>query len=201
MGGLIVLAGSGPGHSASLGDLYVAAGALSASVYTIVAKRFDDGTDPLTLTTFQFSAASILSLPVAVLKWSSGHQHSLAAMPPRYWIAAIGVGVGGMAMSFLLYNAVITQVDAGWAAVVLNLIPVFGLLGAVLFLQEKLSTASGIGATLIGVSVVYFGISDRRGARGTGSRPNGHGNDRQPGRLEIDPNTRWITTGRGGNSP
>ena len=166
LGGLVVLAGAGHSHSASIGDLYVAGGILSASLYTIVAKRFDDGSDTLSLTTWQFSAASLLALPIAIAKWSTGRGHPLVALPPRYWVAAVGVGVGGFAMSFLLYNAVITRVDAGWAAVVLNLIPAFGLLGAVLFLGEKLTGATSIGAILIGTSVVYFTISDRRGARG-----------------------------------
>ncbi len=166
-GGLAVLAGAGHTRSASIGDLYVAGGILSASLYTIVAKRFDDGSDTLSLTTWQFSAASVLSLPILSLRWSTGTGHNLFAVPPRYWVVAIGVGVGGLAISFLLYNAVITQVDAGWAAVVLSLIPAFGLLGAVLFLGEKPTAATNIGAVLIGTSVVYFTISDRRGARGT----------------------------------
>ena len=76
------------------------------------------------------------------------------------------VGVGGFAMSFLLYNTVITQ-STGWAAVVLNLIPAFGLLSAVLFLGEKPTPTTSIGAILIGTSVVYFTICDRRGARGS----------------------------------
>ena len=174
LGGLAVLAGAGHSHSASIGDLYVAGGILSASLYTIVAKRFDDGSDTLSLTTWQFSAASILSLPIAILRWSTGSGHPLVAPPPRYWVAAIGVGIGGFAMSFLLYNAVITRVDAGWAAVVLNLIPVFGLLGAVLFLGERPTGTTSIGAILIGTSVVYFTISDRRGARGTVPPPTNH---------------------------
>jgi O-acetylserine/cysteine efflux transporter len=165
--GLAVLAGAGRSHSASIGDLYVAGGILSASLYTIVAKRFDDGSDTLSLTTWQFSAASVLSLPILSLRWSTGRGHTLFAVPPRYWVVAIGVGVGGLALSFLLYNAVITQVDAGWAAVVLSLIPAFGLLGAVLFLGEKPTATTSVGALLIGMSVVYFTISDRRGARGT----------------------------------
>lgn len=167
LGGLAVLAGAERSQSAGIGDLYVAGGILSASLYTIVAKRLDDGSDTLSLTTWQFSAASVLSLTIAVLKWSTGGGHLLVAPPPRYWVAAVGVGVGGFAMSFLLYNTVITQVDAGWAAVVLNLVPVFGLLGAIVFLREKPTAPGGIGATLIGASVVYFAISDRRGAHGT----------------------------------
>jgi drug/metabolite transporter (DMT)-like permease len=167
LGGLIVLAGAGPSHSASLGDLYVVGGMLSASLYTVVAKRGNDGSDALSLTTMQFSAASLLFLPIVVLRWSSGHERSVAALPVRYWVVAIGVGVGGFAISFLLYNAVITRVDAGWAAVVLNLIPVFGILSAVLFLREQPTPTASIGATLIGASVIYFTISDRRGTRGT----------------------------------
>ena len=171
LGGLAVLAGAGHSHSASIGDLYVAGGILCASLYTIVAKRFDDGSDTLSLTTWQFSAASILLLPIAILRWSTGSGHPFVAPSPRYWVAAIGVGIGGFAMSFLLYNAVITRVDAGWAAVVLNLIPVFGLLGAVVFLGEKPTGTTSIGAILIGTSVVYFTISDRRGADGTVTPP------------------------------
>jgi O-acetylserine/cysteine efflux transporter len=177
LSGLVVLAGAGHSPSVSIGDLFVAGGILSASLYTIVAKRFDDGSDPLTLTTLQFSAATILSVPVALLRWSSGHRHSLAALPPRYWIAAIGVGVGGFAVSFLLYNAVITQVDAGWAAVVLNLVPVFGVLSAVLFLSEKPTGAASVGAILISASVGYFTVSDRRGARGTTTPTDGPPSD------------------------
>ena len=41
------------------------------------------------------------------------------------------MGIGGFALSFLLYNKAITQVDAGTAAVVINLIPAFGLISAV----------------------------------------------------------------------
>ena len=59
----------------------------------------------------------------------------------------------------------ITAVDAGWAAIVLNLIPVFGLLSAVIFLGEKPTRTTTIGASLIGASVIYFTISDSRGSQ------------------------------------
>ena len=165
LGGLVVLTGVGRRHSSSLGDLYVVGGILSASFYTIVVKRFDDGSDALSLTTWQFSAASIVSLSILVVRWSAGREQPVAAVPPRYWLAAIAVGVVGFAMSLLLYNIVITQVEAGWAATILNLIPVFGLLSAVVLLGETPTTTSSIGALLIGASVAYFTVTDRRGTR------------------------------------
>src|ERR1700735_3037461 len=47
LGGLVVLAGAGEGHGTAAGDLFVASGVLSASLYTVVAKRFADGSDTL----------------------------------------------------------------------------------------------------------------------------------------------------------
>ena len=45
--------------------------------------------------------------------------------------------MGGFALSFLIYNKVISAVNVGWAAIVLNLIPAFGLLSSMVFLGEE----------------------------------------------------------------
>jgi hypothetical protein len=54
---------------------------------------------------------------------------------------------------------------------VLILIPVFGLLSAIGLLGEKLTRGSGIGALLVGASVIYFTICDQRGSHGTVDTP------------------------------
>jgi O-acetylserine/cysteine efflux transporter len=160
-GGLIVLAGPGGGHGAAAGDLLVAGGVLSASLYTIVAKRFDDGSDPLALTTWQFTAAALAAGAVATARWASGAEPLPAAVAPRFWLAAALVGVAGYGASFLLFNSVISRVGATQAAVVLNLIPVFAFLGATVFLGEEVTAADLVGAALVGASVVYFTAADR----------------------------------------
>ena len=165
LGGLIVLAGFGGGSAA--GDLFIAGGVLSASLYTVVAKRFDDGSVALSLTTWQFTAATVVSLAVTVLHGSAASQAPLLTVAPRFWIAAALTGIGGFALSFLLFNSVIAGVDAGWAAVVLNLIPVFGVAGAVTFLGESVTGREGIGAVLVGASVLYFTAAERREAKGS----------------------------------
>ena len=126
--GLVVLANSGQGHGTMAGDLLVAAGMLSGSLYTVVAKRFGDGSDVLSLTAWQFTAAAGVSLPLTLMDWGTGHEAPPAHVLPRYWVVALLVGIGGYGLSFLLFNQAIGSVDAGWAAVVLNLIPVFGFL-------------------------------------------------------------------------
>jgi O-acetylserine/cysteine efflux transporter len=163
-GGLLVLAGAGGGRGSTAGDLFVAGGVLSASLYTIVAKRFGDDSDALSLTTWQFTVATLVTLGVSAAAWGTGSESLPAAVAPRFWLAAALVGVAGFGISFLLFNTVISRVDAGQAAVVLNLIPVFALLSAVMFLGEGVTRSDAIGAVLVGASVLYFTIADRREA-------------------------------------
>jgi O-acetylserine/cysteine efflux transporter len=164
LGGLVVLT-SGSGRSSVAGDLCIAGGVVSASLYSVVAKRFADDRDALSLTTWQFTAATAVALGVAATRWVASPGRLPAAVAPRYWLAAAAVGVAGFGLSFLIYNKVIAAVDVGWAAIVLNLIPAFGLLSSVIFLGENPTRAGTIGACLIGGSVIYFTISDRRGAQ------------------------------------
>jgi O-acetylserine/cysteine efflux transporter len=186
LAGLIVLAGfGGAGGGSATGDLFVAGGVLSASLYTVVAKRFDDGSDALSLTTWQFTAATVVSLAVTVLRGGAASPSLLLTVPPRFWIAAALTGIGGFALSFLVFNSVIGGVDAGWAAVALNLIPVFGVAGAVTFLGEGVTGSEGIGAVLVGASVLYFTVAERRAARPdvrqqTGSDPGRGGREAEP---------------------
>jgi O-acetylserine/cysteine efflux transporter len=161
LGGLVVLT-SGGGRSTATGDLLIAGGLLSASLYSVVAKRFAGDGDAVSLTTWQFTAATAVTLAVAAGHWAASPSYLPAAVAPRYWLAAAAVGVGGFGLSFLIYNKAIAAVDVGWAAIVLNLIPAFGLLSSVIFLGEDPTRAGTIGACLIGGSVIYFTISDSR---------------------------------------
>jgi O-acetylserine/cysteine efflux transporter len=165
LAGLIVLAGTAGSHGPTAGDLLVAGGVLSASLYTIVAKRFDDGSDPLSLTTWQFTTAAAVAAGVAAARWAAGAEPLPAAVPLRFWLAAVLLGMAGYGVSFLLFNAVITRVAATQAAVVLNLIPVFAFAGAVVFLGEGVTSADLAGAALVGMSVVYFTAAEHRAAR------------------------------------
>jgi O-acetylserine/cysteine efflux transporter len=164
LAGLAVLAGTGGGRGTAVGDLLVAGGVLSASLYTIVAKRFCDDSDPLSLTTWQFTVAAIATGGAMTARWATGAERLPAAVPARFWLAAALVGVAGYGVSFLLFNSVISRVGASQAAVVLNLIPVFAFTGATVFLNERVTRGDVLGAALVGFSVVYFTVADHRAA-------------------------------------
>jgi drug/metabolite transporter (DMT)-like permease len=172
LAGLAVLAGAGAGHSTAAGDLLVAGGVLSASLYTIAAKRFEDGSDALSLTAWQFTAATLVSVLVTATRWSAGVRTVPAA--PGFWLIAALVGAAGFGASFLLFNMVIVDVDAGRAAIVLNLIPVVGVVSAVIFLREDMTSRDALGLVLIGSSVLYFTIADRRDAAAQALKSRSH---------------------------
>jgi O-acetylserine/cysteine efflux transporter len=165
--GLLVLAraGSGDGgHNSVTGDLLMAAGVFSAALYTIAARRFSDGSDVASLTAWQFTVAAAVAVPAAVTRLASGAEAAPAGVPARFWLAAVLVGVAGYGLSFLLFNRAIGETEAGWAAIVLNLIPVFGFLSAVALLGEPVSPGEAGGAALVGASVLYFTLAERRAA-------------------------------------
>jgi O-acetylserine/cysteine efflux transporter len=164
VGGLAVLAGTGGGHASAAGDLLVAGGVLSASLYTIVAKRFGDDSDPLSLTTWQFTVAAVASGGIMAIRWGTGSERLPGGVPTRFWVAAALIGVAGYGVSFLLFNSVIARVAASQSAVVLNLIPVFAFAGATVFLGEPVTGGDVLGAALVGLSVIYFTVADRRAA-------------------------------------
>lgn len=160
--GLVVLEGGATRLGApGLGDLLMAAGALSAAAYTVVARGLAADEDPLGVTAHQFAVATAVMLPLAGSRWSSGAESLPVGVPARFWLVAAVVGALGFAAAFLLYNSAITAIEAGPAAVIINLSPAFGLASAVLWLGETLTAQRIVGATLIALSVVLFVAFER----------------------------------------
>lgn len=161
--GLFVLEGTGWLSGPGSGDLLVTAGTACAAGYVIVARRMDEATDPMLLTARQFTVASLALVPLVTWAWASGAESPPTEIAPRYWIAAALVGVAGYALSFLLYNHAIVTIEAVPAAIVINLIPAFGLLTAVLFLGERLAAHQLLGVALLSASVALC-VATRRAA-------------------------------------
>ena len=161
-GGLVVLEGGSPLRGSGLGDLLVAAGVLSAAGYTVMIKRFVPEGDALALTAVQFAGATALTFVYAAGRWAAGGGGLPAHVPVRYWLAAALVGIFGYGLSFVLFNGLIGQIEAGAASVVLNLIPVFGVVSAVALLGERLDVRTASGAALIAAAVLLFLLAERR---------------------------------------
>ena len=81
--------GTGAGGGAAAGDLLMAGGVLTQVFYTIVAERFDDGSDALTLTTWRFS------VPRSCRCWRPSRAAAgtgTMSAAPRFWLVAVLIG-------------------------------------------------------------------------------------------------------------
>jgi O-acetylserine/cysteine efflux transporter len=152
--GVAVLDGAGWMRGAAVGDVLVLMGALSAAAYTIVARRAGAAEDALVLTAHQFAIATALAVPTALVAETSGAERIPVDAPLSCWLVAAGVGIGGYAASFLLWNRAVVTAEVQLTAVVINLIPVFGLATAVLVLGESLTVFRGVGGALVIGSVL-----------------------------------------------
>jgi drug/metabolite transporter (DMT)-like permease len=160
--GVAALGSAAPTLSAGCGDLLVLAGSLAAAIYVTLAARVAPELDALTMTAYQFLAGLLVAAPFALAQWIVGGAVLSGATEPGQWAAAVAVGVFGLALSFLLYNHAIGRVNVTTAGMVLNLIPLFGLLGAVLVLGDTVDVWQGLGAALILGALVLFTTAERK---------------------------------------
>jgi drug/metabolite transporter (DMT)-like permease len=154
--GVLALESAGGIDGVHVGDALVLAGLLSAGLYVVVARTIADSFDTLTMTAHQFAASLALALPFALVRWAAGAEQILEPRPLSSWVAALGVGIVGYGGSFLLYNFAIAHVQAGLSSMVLNLMPVFGLAAAVLFLGESVNPVGLLGGLLVISSILIF---------------------------------------------
>ncbi|MFT4126885.1 MAG: DMT family transporter [Gordonia sp. (in: high G+C Gram-positive bacteria)] len=167
LAGVLILEAAGGLSGIHLGDALVLGGILAAGFYVVLARTIADSYDALTMTAHQFAAGLALALPFAIIRWASGAEVLFQSRPISSWVAALGVGIIGYALSFLLYNFAIAHVRAGFSSIILNLMPVFGVLTALIFLHERVGPLKLLGAALVLASICVFPSHDEADAIST----------------------------------
>lgn len=137
----------------TVGDALVLAASAAAAGYVVLAARVVRAEDPVLVTTIQFSFAALLTIMVTSVLWATGAARVPTGVPVRYWIVAVIIGGLGYAGSFVLYNHALRIVSASTAGVVLNLVPVIGVLSAGVLLGEALTVWHLIGTLLVTAGV------------------------------------------------
>ena len=160
--GLFLVGGAGAPTRTGWGDLLVVGGVGCAAAYVVVAKVVTSEADTVALTAHQFTYALAVVGLVSVTLDHTDDLRAVLEMDPRYVLVATATGVVGFGISFLLYNSAVAHVTAGTAASVLTLIPLFGVVGAVVVLGEPLTVRSVWGGLLIGVALLVFTREDAR---------------------------------------
>ena len=158
-GGVVVLVGAGPsgGGRAIGGSLAVVAAALCYACGALFAARRLAGVSPLVLSLGAMLAATLaLAVP------------GLAQMPGELgWdsaLAVLGLGVGGTALGYILYFALILGAGASRAILVTYLVPALALAYGVTLLDEELTAGAlaGLALVLAGVALGTGGLQRAR---------------------------------------
>ncbi|MDJ0342595.1 DMT family transporter [Streptomyces sp. H10-C2] len=154
--GVAVLGGPRVDAALAVGSMLVLAGSLAAAIATMIAARAVADMDPLVVTAYQFGFGLLFAVPLLVWQWSTGDSALTPSSRLGHWLVVIVVCGFGLAIAYLLYNRAITEVSVSAAGVVLNIIPVFGVAAAIVFLGEGITLWEFIGASLIIGGVFLF---------------------------------------------
>lgn len=165
-GALMVIAGAAnlEGGGLLLGNLFIVAAVFFCSFYTVITKQAAENANPISLAAVQLSVSLVLALAIWSVDLNDGVLAILADIQPHTWFWASVSGIIYYALAFLFYIMGLKQMAASEAALYLNLIPIFGVAGAFIFLGERLAPIQWIGALVILFAVGAISILQKKGA-------------------------------------
>ncbi|MEZ4865834.1 MAG: DMT family transporter [Caldilineaceae bacterium] len=166
--GVILISGStlmGPTGGDFRGSGLILLGVLCCACYTVLARQLRTAVNPLFAVALQQSFALLWVLAIWPFELHTTGIEPLRHLPLSDWLRAGASGVLYYALAFWFYLSGLSQVSASIAGACLNLIPIFGVSGAFLFLNERLTPIQWVGASAILLSVyAIFFWQERRGA-------------------------------------
>jgi drug/metabolite transporter (DMT)-like permease len=133
----------GGGHRLA-GDLILAATGLVWSFYNFVTRRVVNKYPTVLITFYQTVAGALAFLPLA---WIERDQWQPPA--PDSLLALLYLGLFCSVIAFLLYAYGLKGLTSSAAVTLMNLVPVFGVLFAVVFLHEPVGIAQCLGGVIV----------------------------------------------------
>ncbi|MEV5885230.1 DMT family transporter [Streptomyces sp. NPDC052020] len=146
------------GDSRWLGDLLLLLGGLAWAGYNVLGKQASAGQDAMSVTYHQTLAGAAGFLLASLLEAGDWRMPGVTASALLVYLA-VACSVGG----FLLYNYGLRRMASSVAVNILNLVPVFGVIGAVVINDESIRPAQVTGGVIIVVGVALGMIEPGRG--------------------------------------
>ncbi|RPE45554.1 drug/metabolite transporter (DMT)-like permease [Streptomyces sp. Ag109_O5-1] len=154
---LVVRNGAEVGGAARwFGDVLLLLGGLVWGGYNVLVKQAGRGQDAVNLTFYQTVAGAAGFLLASLLEVGDWKMPD-ATTSVLLGYLAVACSVGG----FLLYNYGLRRMTSSVAVNILNLVPVFGVLGAVVINGETVRLAQVFGGVII-IAGVALGLVERR---------------------------------------
>jgi probable blue pigment (indigoidine) exporter len=145
-----------PATSGSLvGIALTLAGVLCCAIYTTAARRWlSHAHETASIVAAQQGYALAFAAVVAAVAWAVGGAGWPANPSPIALASAAVSGVLYYGLAFWLYLGALRQMPASIAAASFYLIPVFGLVGGYVLLDERLTPLQSIGGAIVLVAVI-----------------------------------------------
>lgn len=158
-GSALVSFPNGDGSGSFAGDALIVASVAAAALYVVVASKQVTTVRPLpaalTQQTWALGFVLLSLLVLGGLRLPAGDVMLLAAVS----------GIVNYALPFWLYLSALTRMAVSRAATYLTLIPVFGVLGSVLVLGERVTWIDLVGGVLVVASLGYDATAQARAKR------------------------------------
>ncbi|MET9594360.1 DMT family transporter [Streptomyces sp. NPDC006516] len=143
------------GSSRWLGDILLLLGGVAWAGYNVLGKRASAGQDAMGVTYYQTLAGAAGFLLASLLEAGDLRLPDATASALLVHLA-VACSVGG----FLLYNYGLRRMESSVAVNILNLVPVFGVIGAVVINGESVRVAQAAGGVII-IAGVALGMIER----------------------------------------
>jgi drug/metabolite transporter (DMT)-like permease len=135
------------------GILLLLSGVLCCAFYTVISRKLSESIDSLYIVAVQQTAGLAWAVALLLSGTSYGSPADVADVPLDLAAVAALSGLLYYAAAYWLYVAALRSVPAAVAGTYFNVIPVFGVTFAFLFLGERLTPIQWAGAAAILVSV------------------------------------------------
>jgi len=135
------------------GNLLILMGCLGSSFYNVYCKRLMRRFSEIEILIFSYITASVASLPF-LLWMEPASLRSFRFLDEKSWIAFAFLAIFMYGASMLLFFTALQHLEVTTASASLYLVPVFGVLLAVLLVGERLKTAQVLGSITVLVSTL-----------------------------------------------
>lgn len=137
----------------AVGILLLLAAVLCCAIYTVFSRKLGDSIDPVFTVAVQQTAGLVWALAFLGAGTRFGEARDIGAIPAGLLAAATLSGLLYYAAAYWLYIVALRSVPAAVAGSYFNVIPIFGVGLAILFLGETLTLGQWVGAAAILLSV------------------------------------------------
>jgi drug/metabolite transporter (DMT)-like permease len=149
---MIVLAGKSDSASPNpvLGAVLMLFSVVVWSIYTVQVKRLAD-VEPTVLLTAIATVGTLIQLPLVAFELM--RMPEPLAITAQGWASVVFLGAIASGFGLLVYNRALRLLDASLVGTYINLVPIIGVVSAVLFLGEALEGWQIVGSVLALVGV------------------------------------------------